>query len=1707
MKIKKLLSLLLIISLVLGSSLPFMGSASFAEGQENTYQYEDELEVLPPGFEGKVLTDDELVKLHDLNEELRVIVELNDDSVESYLKQRGNGLQLASKSQINALQKDIEVKQDAVINKIERVGVSVDVKERFSLFINGFSADVQYKDITRILAIPDVKDVYIAETFAIPEPMISEETVGKNPDLIGMENAWALGYKGEGQLISIIDTGIDYNHKDMNITNIDRAKVQENFKYNAKVPYGYNFAENNDNIKDNPIYNYAHGMHVAGIAAANGDLKGVAPEAQLIGQKVFPNNTNKYAQTDALIRAIEDSVLKDADVVNMSLGSRSGFVDPDDPLHRVIQSAINNGVTFAISAGNDAISTYPLPIYSDNPDTGVIGAPGTVKDAITVASFESSKINYYVLEYTSSSGSGKIPYVNSNNGVSPHIALAGGQYELVYCGDGEYSDFPGTDLTGKIALIENTNYSFTWPARYAQEFNAAGVIFYNAPDNEYMDIAVYNDEVDIPVVLVSSTDGFTLRSIINRRGKVSFNGEIQQFDSPYAGTVSDFSSWGPNPDLSFKPNVMAPGGNIWSTVNDDEYTNMSGTSMAAPFVAGASALISQYLEENYPEITGREKTLMIKNRLMSTAYPVIHPEEALEYSPRQQGAGLIKVDKAIMTNAIVTSENGVNGIELGSIGNTKEFTFNVENFGNEPLTFELQASKVITDARGPLPEEFDSPDYDFPLDKEYNQLKPAEVEGAAVLFSENQITVNPGETVQVTATLNIPETTRENIFTDGFIYLNSTVEGQPDLVIPYIGFYGNWDSLNIVDPQAGTDEAYFDFTCLATRFLDLVNYQEVILILGSYEDENGKMRINNDVVSFAPQGRHSVNYRTLIPVVSLLRNAKDLELNILDENMVKLRTIARERLVRKSGWTAKAPYYVTSDAWIWDGLLYNPQAGYMEQAPEGQYYLQVKSRIEGSDTWQELILPFKVDNTGPNVTITSERPQQGQKGYVLTWEVEDNLTDAEFFVIQSNADVLDIVDGSVRSYTLDALETGMATLQVRAYDYAYNYNSAFLNYGEPTTPGEKEPISPYAPGRLEIIPKHSVNFQARYTMPYDENGVQQGYWVSTGFKVINEDGQVVLSRTFDGNNQKNFYIQEDHVISEDGKYEVIYEGLDSFGNYYADSRYIFIDTTAPELILNNVGKENTVTVAEDVNEFTLEGVISDNLTGMFLWINAEPVVEEYFDYIPIDPIPFSYTMPLKEGANILQIQLTDSAGNRVYRTVTINKQVPEFEPIDVTPAFANEYVPGKGYANRIKLNWSTVEEAAGYNIYVGGVLSNDALVTANSYTVDEKEGIDLSRLDGEDKVLDVRVEAVDANNNVIGIGDAAVTIPMLPYIEWIKINGQDVTDNFNITDVDNLVEIQVKFSHELKDTYWNRSTKPTNHIKVQNKSSYKPLPADFSYDKENNIYTLRPWGGLTSGKVYELTISRSLQDIYNGSYLQSDDVRVLNVNNNIDDTPFQVESIKTIDGRDFTNKPIRNVPVNTKIVITFNKLINIETYEEDDYDGKYAGLWLTKNSDGTKGSGNERLINTVYQVIEDNGRYKSVLIVEPKLSTGYSYKNLDEDTTYYVVAEGALKDAYNLSLGTNQIYQFTTVGPNEPMENLPVNAVIVGNEAYDINYLNNNSDAQIKLIEWFNSGNDTYIKLNEDTIVNHRGEIVSLDELPDMIIYYDSEGNTTVYAK
>lgn len=81
------------------------------------------------------------------------------------------------------------------------------------------------------------------------------------------------------------------------------------------------------------------------------------------------------------------------------------------------------------------------------------------------------------------------------------------------------------------------------------------------------------------------------------------------------------------------------------------------------------------------------------------------------------------------------------------------------------------------------------------------------------------------------------------------------------------------------------------------------------------------------------------------------------------------------------------------------------------------------------------------------------------------------------------------------------------------------------------------------------------------------------------------------------------------------------------------------------------------------------------------------------------------------------------------------------------------------------------------------------------------------------------------------------------------------------------------------------------------------------------------------------------------------------------------------------------------------------------------------------------------------------------------------------------------------------------MVNLVSNSVIIGDEAFDMDYLNTNTDAQAKLIEAYNSGGEVYIKMNDDTIVNEEGRLISIVELPDAITHFDTRGNVTYYEK
>ena len=140
------------------------------------------------------------------------------------------------------------------------------------------------------------------------------------------------------------NTGVQLEKQeaDQKIKNLGYGKY-----FSAKVPFGHNYADESEDVVDQS--SVMHGQHVAGIAAANGVVKGVTPEAQLLAMKVFSNNDSQSCMSDDIIAAIEDSVVLGADVINMSLGSDAGNSDASDPEQLAIQAASDAGVLCVLS--------------------------------------------------------------------------------------------------------------------------------------------------------------------------------------------------------------------------------------------------------------------------------------------------------------------------------------------------------------------------------------------------------------------------------------------------------------------------------------------------------------------------------------------------------------------------------------------------------------------------------------------------------------------------------------------------------------------------------------------------------------------------------------------------------------------------------------------------------------------------------------------------------------------------------------------------------------------------------------------------------------------------------------------------------------------------------------------------------------------------------------------------------------------------------------------------------------------------------------------------------------------------------------------------------------------------------------------------------------------------------------------------------------
>ena len=1040
-----------------------------------------------------------------------------------------------------------------------------------------------------------------------------------NLEMIEAAKAWnQLGVKGEGMLISVIDTGINPKHPDMAPPREKRLAQQKSGSAQKVIP-GYNWADRDQVTRD--VGESQHGMHVAGIAAGNGKVKGVAPEAQLLSQKVFSNYQGDLpGLTESILFAINDSIAKKADVINLSLGSSAGYVDDTNTEQYAIKRAVDNGVVVVAAAGNDGYFGSDK-VLEQNPDTSMVGSPGLAPDALSVASANATTLAGVSFAVNHLDGLERVVYLQAHaaNGepLRPTQSLTR-EYPLIYMGKGKKEDY-NVSVKGKIVLIERGEITFDEKLRQARQAGAAGVIIYN---NQPGPIIISAEESkNIPAVSILKQAGETLATALKKGKKltISFDGQYGQNLMPYphGGTVSSFSSWGPTPDLQFKPEITAPGGGILSTVKEADYAVKSGTSMATPHVAGAMALMKQSYQRMGRKLQGRALVETMKAAAMNTAAPILDPREtataavgskagSLPYSPRVQGAGMLQIAKAIQTPVIITDRRGKAGVSLGEIGASAMFSLFVDNkFGSKPLTYEIRdAYGVLTD-----------------LHRDgVNWLRETVLPDAKLQITPAQVTVAPGQRQEVKVTMTIPAATQRNIYAEGFLQFKPKTDDVPTLHVPFYGFYGNWNEPRVMDAPMWEANSQEKRTGVKTTWYhdkenDKWKYRDYLGVTGVNED--GNVQIDPSRVSFSPNG--DGHYDKAAPSITFLRNARQVTIDVLDHEGKVIRSLAKDENVTKYDQSKLGiPYYYTEkEEWSWDGKAYSTEKGEYVRVSDGSYQFQIRAKNDGRHaSWQTMILPIHVDTKAPSLSASLE-------GNRVRWSSKDK--DVQGYLVY--------VDGKKTGGPYSATEKGTVVSQpqkkitVVAYDYAGNTSIAHVN-------GQSDTVPP------SVQFPHDLFKQVLVT-----NRPHVPIWG----RVSGEDMPDRIRMSI---NKTPVSVEEDGSFATvlqlaEGLHYVTYQASDMYGNSRQFTQRVIVDTTAPQLQLINDGSEEPYYHAAtkrmllplrlQYRDATFKGRVKVNGQIIASWEEdqLEKAVQKQF----------VHPLALKQGENRLLVEGVDEAGN------------------------------------------------------------------------------------------------------------------------------------------------------------------------------------------------------------------------------------------------------------------------------------------------------------------------------------------------------------------------------------------------------------------------------------------------------------------------------
>ncbi len=612
---------------------------------------------------------------------------------------------------------------DDAIHAVTTLLPSSKLRKTYNHVFNGFSLELSKHDVQALQQLDEVERV---DEVSIYQAALDESVPFIGGDqLRGKLDRNGERLTGKGVKVAVIDTGIDYRHPDL----------RKNYKG------GYDVVDyDHDPMETMPSQGPStlHGTHVAGIIAANGKVKGVAPDAELYAYRAL--GPGGQGTTEQIIEAIDKAIDDGADIINLSLGNTVN--GPDWPTSLALDRTVEKGIVAVTSNGNSG------------PKMWTVGSPGTSTKAISVGASSPPLKTPYVTVVGDKRELTLFPF----GGARPWDLKR--DYEFIDVGYGLEEDWEGVDAKEKIVLIERGLIPFSEKIRLAKEAGAKAVIIYNNLPGEF--VGAIEQEEQIAAVTISKEDGDWLKEKLSSAKKAAYIRTIYRKEEDL---IAPFSSRGPvTVTWEVKPDLVAPGVAIDSTVPQERYLGLNGTSMSAPHVAGAAALLLQAHPDWSPE--------QVKAALMNTAKK-LYDQNGEPYLPYEQGAGRLQIDRAVSAKTLVYPGAVTFGKwSKDDLREKRKATFMIENHDDVTRTYHV------------------NPPFDLPDGLQW------EVPFGTALA--------PGEKKEVTVELDLLPAVLE----EGIHYGDIVIEGGKDVItVPYVFFIEEPDYPRVMAFNFGLGDA------------------------------------------------------------------------------------------------------------------------------------------------------------------------------------------------------------------------------------------------------------------------------------------------------------------------------------------------------------------------------------------------------------------------------------------------------------------------------------------------------------------------------------------------------------------------------------------------------------------------------------------------------------------------------------------------------------------------------------------------------------------------------------------------------------------------------------------------------------------------------------------------------------------------------------